>query len=989
MLAFNSFLSFFFIHILWIHLTTCANRTIYSSIGQSPEDPIEGWRIDIHDDIKYEEGDEVRWTFDSNSNNPGPRYGACPGSPSTVVNRALERNWLLSNYYESEGDTIYFEIQCLTFATFPVPDCRDAFQIFILQSDNPINLNNSISQFSSIESTFLSGSTSIISANISLNKNGFYIGFLNQGMCVHLTSFLFYYNICPSTSEMYSVPETPVPRLSQQPTQVNIICPLGSLSRNRAECYSNSNWVLYPCECVAGWRQLSNLSCAACPVNSYKEFVGNERECVTCPSESSTDGNTGSVTCECGAGFYRGEGESVSMECGRSPSAVRNISVERYSVERTMLRVLWDEPVEVFNRSVSYNLSLYTRESDRDVLAWSGISVDLWYNLSESELEGSREYVLVVTPLNNLVELSGMENSENISFVSTFPLLKNFSLIGNNSIFEFVYELKGGVNELSFELNYTSNGDVMMQAAVNGCSLVSEDTYGCRVTVNNFDDNIEFVLILNTFSSIEVGDRISITRNLKSSETTQLPTSTFSSPTFFTTPIPPEPSPLLSMSTIFYLILASSVVALAIAVTVIILFFVLCCYFIKKPVRKLYSTIKDESRHLDIPFSPTYQEYTDPSLFGDFREAVRHFAKEVNIEDITISKVIGNGEFGDVCAGTLNQEGQLIAVALKTLKPNSSEKSKSDFFLEASTMGQFEHENIIPLFGVTLNAPIMIITPFMANLSMDKFLREKDRKLSVIQLGNLTLGVARGMVYLSSRSYIHRDLAARNILVDHDLTPKIADFGLSRVIEEDFYTMHRRGKVAIRWTALESILYYRFNTASDVWSFGILAWEIMSFGAMPYEGMDILNLVEKLEAGYRMSKPESCPQLMYQLMRECWQESAEKRPSFEEIQSNLQDMIESHFGARRYARLSKTFQDDPLSFSCVGDWLDSLNMSRYEDNFNENGFTSLNSVWSLNEQDLLRIGIIPLNHRNKIMTSIRKANRVLGRTFKECTTTRI
>ena len=515
--------SFFFLFwsiIPQVYLQSCltfpSNSSEILNSAVLPDDGtgIDGFQVFDVDGMTYPytvgslSGDEsFRCGPSANVINCGPAYQCCFTIIQVEVDPSIENNWIVSTYYPTEAEVIQIQISCEQFNAFPVPDCRSAFYIYYYESDTSVSdISNFLPQFSpatlSINQTF---NDRLVYATFNKEKGGFYIGFFNNGTCSIINTFQIYYNICPSltTTEMSSVPETPVPRLSQQPTQANISCPPGSLSRNIAECYSNSNWVLYPCECVAGWRQLSNLSCAACPVNSYKEFVGNERECVTCPSESSTDGNTGSVTCECGAGFYRGEEESVSMECGRSPSAVRNIRVERYSVERAMLRVLWDEPVEVFNRSVSYNLSLYTRESDRDVLAWSGISVDLWYNLSESELEGSREYVLVVTPLNNLVELSGMENSENISFVSTFPLLKNFSLIENNSIFKFDYELKGGVNELSFELNYTSNGGVMMQAAVNGCSQRSEDTYGCRVTVNNFNQSEDFILTLITFSSVE------------------------------------------------------------------------------------------------------------------------------------------------------------------------------------------------------------------------------------------------------------------------------------------------------------------------------------------------------------------------------------------------------------------------------------------------------------------------------------------------------
>ena len=988
----------------WTSQSVSEEKDIYNSIVESSTSPIQGWML-FDENTVYSNGDSVVWSFNGNSANPGPEYIVCAGGQNTVVDNSLESNWLVTNYYISEANEIYIRVGCRTFRNHPNSlDCSEMFTIHFYESDNPVNVSESLSQFVKIETSMLA-SDSTLFARVDKSKKGFYIAFHNTGYCVGLTSFLFYYEVCPHTQySIYSLPDTPVPRVSEEPTVFNLSCPVGSVSPQLAECYSNGSWRVpesVECECERGWSEVANsLSCVACPENSYKSGFGNDSECVACPEMSSTSGMTGSVMCGCDGGWYRSEEESVDMLCGRSPSAVRNIRLERgttgSSQETTGVRVVWDEPVDVWNRSVSYNVDLYSdglwRSEER--------SESLWYALSESELGGSsREYLLQVTSLNQLVVLSGAVNSASVSFVSTFPEVANVSLrvSESGSELEWEYRLEGGVSELSFELNYTSIGGVERQERVNGCSLVATAVYRCNVTLIGLNTSIVIVLTLIPLSN-ETGDRLSRKFNLsrtrvQSTHPTSSTGSTGSTSSMVinstskysrTNETAPAEMPFLSQTAIICLIFFSSLCLLIFIVICWILSFLVCCLLIRKRILKICHIFPRACKTAkyamvdDITDKPGLTSYQDPDMFVNLRDAVRHFAKEVNNSDIKIDHVIGNGEFGDVCKGTLNQDGHLIEVALKTLKPDVPDKHKLDFYREASVMGQFDDENIIRLLGVTLQHPVMIVTPFMSNGSLDVFLQNGKQNLTLEQQGNLALGVASGMVYLSSISFVHRDLAARNVLVTHDMTPKIIDFGLSRETKEDIYTMSLGGLVAVRWTALEAILYKRFNSASDVWSFGVLLWEIMSFAAKPYEGIELVPLVRQLGTGYRMSAPANCPEQIYQLMSSCWLQDPDQRPKFSQIHLSLKKMIESHFEDKKINRLSVSHQADQLGYSSVRDWLATLEMDRYEDNFTESGYSSLSTIWPLNQPDLLRIGIIPCKHRNKIMTSIRKTNQILG-----------
>lgn len=148
---------------------------------------------------------------------------------------------------------------------------------------------------------------------------------------------------------------------------------------------------------------------------------------------------------------------------------------------------------------------------------------------------------------------------------------------------------------------------------------------------------------------------------------------------------------------------------------------------------------------------------------------------------------------------------------------------------------------------------------------------------------------SKGMAYLEEHSYIHRDLAARNILIGEGHVCKVADFGLARVIKEDIYSPREGTKFPIKWTAPEAALYNRFTIKSDVWSFGILMTEVVTKGAMPYPGMNNRQVLEAVEEGYRMPKPEASPAPLYEIMLSCWRKEPEERPTFETLKHLMED----------------------------------------------------------------------------------------------------
>uniref|UniRef100_A0A672ZUP2 receptor protein-tyrosine kinase n=1 Tax=Sphaeramia orbicularis TaxID=375764 RepID=A0A672ZUP2_9TELE len=385
---------------------------------------------------------------------------------------------------------------------------------------------------------------------------------------------------------------------------------------------------------------------------------------------------------------------------------------------------------------------------------------------------------------------------------------------------------------------------------------------------------------------------------------------------------------------------------------------------------------------LSFLFLKPLKTYVDPHMYEDPNIAIQKFVTEIDPGFISKQKVIGVGEFGEVFRGVMKTptRGE-VPVAIKTLKPGYSEKQRQDFLGEASIMGQFSHPNIIRLEGVvTKFKHAMIVTEYMENGALDMYLKDRDGEIPSYQLVGMLRGIAAGMKYLSDMSYVHRDLAARNVLVNSNLECKVSDFGLSRVLEDDAegtYTT-RGGKIPIRWTAPEAIAYRKFTSASDVWSFGIVMWEVMAFGERPYWDMSNHEVMKAINEAFRLPAPMDCPSAIYQLMLQCWQHDRSKRPRFTDIVNILDKLLRSpeslkpiaDFDPRVSIRLPSTSGGDGTMFRSVPEWLESIKMSQYNDSFARAGITTMEQVLALRHEDIRNIGVRLPGHMKRIAYSI-------------------
>uniref|UniRef100_A0A8C2FJF5 non-specific protein-tyrosine kinase n=1 Tax=Cyprinus carpio TaxID=7962 RepID=A0A8C2FJF5_CYPCA len=259
----------------------------------------------------------------------------------------------------------------------------------------------------------------------------------------------------------------------------------------------------------------------------------------------------------------------------------------------------------------------------------------------------------------------------------------------------------------------------------------------------------------------------------------------------------------------------------------------------------------------------------------------------ISRKDIVLGRILGEGFFGEVHDGIYKSKtGERVNVAVKTCKDCSADV-KEKFMSEALIMKKLDHPHIVRLIGIIEEDPVWIVMELYQFGELGIYLMENKHKLSTVTMILYCLQISKALAYLEGVNMVHRDIAVRNVLVAKPDCVKLGDFGLSRYIEEEEYYKASVSRLPIKWMAPESINFRRFTSASDVWMFAVCMWEIMSGGQQPFFWLENKDVINQLEQGVRLPKPEQCPPTLYSLMTRCWAYSPRERPSFAELVCKL------------------------------------------------------------------------------------------------------
>ncbi|XP_073161373.1 ephrin type-A receptor 6 isoform X5 [Lepidochelys kempii] len=911
-----------------------------------------------------------------------------------------QNNWLRTNWISRDAaQKIYVEMKFTLRDCNSIPwvlgTCKETFNLYYMESDESHGVKFKPSQYTKIDTVAADESFTqmdlgdrILKLNTEVrevgpvNRKGFYLAFQDIGACIALVSARVYYKKCPFTVRNLAMFPDTIPRVdSSSLVEVRGSCVKSAEERDTPKLYcgADGDWLvpLGRCICSVGYEEVDG-SCHACRPGFYKAFAGNIK-CSKCPPHSLTYVEA-TFVCQCEKGYFRAEKDPPTMACTRPPSAPRNVI---FNINETALMLEWSPPSDTGGRK-DLTYSVICKKCGSDTSQCEICGGGIRFIPRHTGLINSSVTVLdFVSHVNYTFEIEAMNGVSELSFspkpftaITVTTDQDAPSLIGmvrkdwasQNSIalswqepdfpngaildYEIKYYEKAYPRiapafwhylrvEEHEQLSYSSTRSKAPSVIITGLKPATKYIFHIRVRTaagySGYSQKFEF----------ETGDE--------------------------TSDIAAEQGQIL--------VIATAAVGGFTLLVILTLFFLItgrCQWYIKA---KMKSEEKRRAHlqngHLRFPGIKTY---IDPDTYEDPSLAVHEFAKEIDPSRIRIERVIGAGEFGEVCSGRLKTPGKReIPVAIKTLKGGYVDRQRRDFLREASIMGQFDHPNIIRLEGVvTKSRPVMIVVEYMENGSLDSFLRKHDGHFTVIQLVGMLRGIASGMKYLSDMGYVHRDLAARNILVNSNLMCKVSDFGLSRVLEDDpeaAYTTSG-GKIPIRWTAPEAIAYRKFSSASDAWSYGIVMWEVMSYGERPYWEMSNQDVILSIEEGYRLPAPMGCPASLHQLMLHCWQKERNHRPKFIDIVSFLDKLIRNPSSLHTLVEDVLVMPDSPGEvpeyplFVSVIDWLDSIKMGQYKNNFMAAGFTTLDVVSRMSIDDIRRIGVVLIGHQRRIVSSL-------------------
>ncbi|XP_015727895.1 ephrin type-A receptor 1 isoform X2 [Coturnix japonica] len=893
----------------------------------------------------------------------------------SVLSEGDTDHWLRTNWiYRGEAASrIYVELKftvrdCKSFKG-EVVTCKETFNLYYMESEQDVGIQfrrpmfiklNTVAADRSftnrdIESGAMQLNTEVCPIG-KLSRRGFYLAFQNSGACVAMVSVRVYYKTCPETVRgLARFPETlaGLEGLTEVPGVCVEYAAEETGSPPRMHCSTDGEWLvpMGRCLCAVGFEEVDG-SCVACQRGFYRHSLETKR-CLKCPPNSLSN-ELGATSCSCNAGFYRAPSEGQNIACTRPPSAPRNVS---FSLIGTQLSLWWQPPSDHGGRKdLTYTVFcqrchyLSCDPCEPGVVFSPSASGLTKTAVDVDGLEAYTNYTFAVEAHNGV---SGMGPAAQRTAPAVWVAVGHAAPV---TVSQFILTQR---DDSSLSVSWLAPWQ-RSRTSVEYEVMFFEKGEEARYTVKHLlEPNV-------TLTDLQPDT----TYLLRVRSITPLGPGPYSQEQEFRT-LPPDTG-ALSGGVITSIIFG---VLLFIGLLLGILFFRRKKTH-RRQARPVYSTSGFDREKVWLKPYVDLQPYDDPS------RGVLEFIKELDVSCVTMENVIGEGEFGEVYRGSLRLPGkERIVVAIKTLKSTYSDSQWWNFLREATIMGQFNHPNIVHLEGVvTKRRPMMIITEYMENGALDTFLRENEEKFSPVQLVNMLQGIASGMTYLSEHNYVHRDLAARNILVTRSLQCKVSDFGLSRILENDAEGTYetKGGKIPIRWTAPEAIAHRIFTSASDVWSYGIVMWEVLSFGDKPYGNMTNQEVMKSLEDGYRLPPPVDCPSILYELMKSCWSHDRMRRPHFQEIRAQLQHFSSSphllrsvaDFDPRVTLRLPSCSGSDGIPYRSIPEWLESIRMKRYISNFRTAGLDTMESILDLTAEDLKQMGVSLPGHQKRILCSI-------------------
>ncbi|XP_060012480.1 ephrin type-B receptor 6 isoform X2 [Lagenorhynchus albirostris] len=817
-------------------------------------------------------------------------------------------NWLQTHFVERRGAQrahirLHFSVRACSSLGVAGGTCRETFTLYYRQAEEP-DSSDSISSWHlkrwtkvdtiAADESFPASSAWAVGprgagqrAGLQLNvkersfgpltQRGFYVAFQDTGACLALVAVRLFSYACPSVVRAFATfPETQASGAGG----ASLVAAVGTCvahaepeedgggaqaggSPPRLHCNGEGKWMVAVggCRCQPGHEPArGDKACQACPRGSYKASAGNA-PCSPCPARSLAP-DPAAPACPCLEGFYRASSDPPEAPCTAPPSAPQELWFE---VQGSALMLHWRLPQELGGRG-DLLFNVVCKECGAGGKgACRRCRDEVHFDPRQRGLTESRvlvgglrahvPYILEVQAVNGVSELSpdppqaaAINVSTSYAVPSAVPAVHQVSRASSSITVSWPQPDQTNGNILDYQLRYYDQAE----DESHSFTLTSE-TNTATVTQLSPGHIYGFQVRARTAAGHgPYGGKVYFQTLPQGELSAQLPE---------------------SLSLVVGSILGALAFLLLAAITVLALVF----------QRKRRGTGYTEQLQQYSSPGLGVKYYVDPSTYEDPCQAIREFAREVDPTYMKIEEVIGEGSFGEVRRGRLQPRGRREqAVAIQALWSGGAESLQMAFLGQAAVLGQFQHPNILRLEGVvTKSRPLMVVTELMELGPLDSFLRQREGQFSSLQLVAMQRGVAAAMHYLSSFAFVHRALSAHSVLVNSHLVCKVARLGHSP----------QGPSCMLRWAAPEVIAHGKHTTSSDVWSFGIVMWEVMSYGERPYWDMRDQEVLNAIEQEFRLPPPPGCPPGLHLLMLDTWQKDRTQRPHFDQLVAAFDKMI--------------------------------------------------------------------------------------------------